>query len=129
MPISAEKNTKNLTIENLQKTAGSAILRGNEVSIGADNDKFVLASETFLGVGIATEDALSASTARQDIALFGSGAVVLVRGNGTVTAGARAISAGNGKFTNAGVTPDARTLRGQFLETSAVDGALVMMRL
>lgn len=129
MTTSAELNTKNLTTQNLQHTAGSVILRGNEVSYGADNDKFVLAADANTGIGVATEAAATGSTARQDIHFFGSGAVVLVIGNGTVTAGTRAISVGNGKFTNTGAAPDARTLRGQFLETSAVDGALVMMRL
>ena len=129
MTVSAEYNTKNLSIWNLAKTAGVVIAPGNEVRFGADNDKFTLADDANTGIGVASETAISASTARQDINLFGSGAIVKVIGNGTVTAGVLAISAGNGKFTNSGATPDARTIRGKFLETSAVDGALVMMLL
>lgn len=127
MTVSAELNTKNFTIMNLAKTAGVVIAPGNEVKFGADNDKFTLADDANSGIGIATETAASASTARQDIVLFGSGGVAKVIGNGTVTAGTLAISAGNGKFTNSGATPDGRTVRGKFLETSAVDGAPVMM--
>ena len=127
MTVSAEYNTKQLTTLNLAKTAGAAVAVGSEVRMGADNDKFALADDTDTGIGFATEDAALGSTARQDVRLLGSGAVVKVRGNGTVTAGSHAVSAGNGKLTNAGVAPNLRTLRGKFLETSAVDNALVML--
>lgn len=134
--ISATYNSDKFESFNLAKTAGSAILAGNEVKFGADTDKFALSSTKIDGIGIATEAAASASTDRQDIILYGSGGVVKVVQDGTAVAGKAAVSGGNGKFTvrpadatTTGTLAAVPIVRGIFLETSAVDGALVMLKL
>lgn len=135
MTVSATYNSSKFECLNLAKTAGSAILAGNEVKFGADTDKFALSTTKIDGIGIATEAAASASTDRQDVILYGSGGIVKVVQDGTAVAGKTAVSGGNGKFTvrpadaTASVTLAAVPIvRGLFLETSAVDGALVMMK-
>lgn len=107
-------------------TAGVALLRGQEVKVGANDTTVALATDANTGIGVMAADYPSDWDGKVSVAMFGS-RVELVVGNGTVTAGTRAVSAGNGKFTNAGATPDGRTVRGIFLKTSAVDGDLVPM--
>lgn len=136
MTLNATYRSEDFNVQNLAKTAGSAIAAGNEVIYGADSDKFALSSSVVLGIGIATEAALSASTARQDIVQYGSGGTILVIQDGTAVRGAAAVSKGDGKFMArpagaTGVTTLANVpiQRGIFQETSAVDGALVAMKL
>lgn len=106
--------------------AGVALLRGQEVKVGANDTTVALATDAFTGIGTAAADYPSDWADKVSVAMYGS-RVELVIGNGTVTAGVRAISAGNGKYTNTGATPDGRSVRGIFLKTSAVDGDLVPM--
>lgn len=136
MTLNATYGSERFESQNLAKTAGSAIAAGNEVIYGADSDKFALSNSAFLGIGIATEAAVSASTARQDIVLFGSGGIVMVVQDGTAVRGATAVSKGDGKFgarpagATASVTLAAVPIeRGIFQESSVVDGALVAMKL
>ena len=134
--INATYGSERFEPQSLAKTAGAAIAAGNEVIFGADSDKFAISNSAFLGIGIATEAALSASTARQDIVMYGSGGTIMVIQDGTAVRGAPAVSKGDGKY---GARPAGGTAsttlaavpieRGIFLETSAVDGALVAMKL
>lgn len=132
MTLNATYGSERANVQNLAKTAGSAIAAGNEVIYGADSDKFALSNSAFLGIGIATQAAVSASTDRQDIIKYGSGGTYLVVQDGTAVRGATCVSKGDGKFgarpagATASVTLAAVPIeRGIFDETSAVDGALV----
>lgn len=108
-----------------QKVAGVEIPAGQEVHLSA-LDTVAAATDANTGIGVSLGDYAATYAGPMEVALFGR-AIAPVIGNGTVTAGVAAVSAGNGKFTNAGATPDARTMRGIFLQTSAVDGDIVAM--
>lgn len=135
MTLNATYRSEDFNAQNLQKTAGVVIAAGNEVIYGADSDKFTLSNSAFLGIGIATEAAISGSTARQDIVQYGSGGTIMVIQDGTAVRGATAVSKGDGKLMARPAGGTASTTlaavpveRGIFQETSAVDGALVAMK-
>lgn len=109
-------------------TSSVAIAKYQMVAFGADDDTITGTSDANLCIGIAMEAISSGdagSTKRCQVRLNGA-AIVPMIGNGTVTRGKLAVATGTaGKATDSGSTPDARTIVGRFLRSSAVDGDYV----
>lgn len=109
-------------------TSAVAIVKGQLVAFGADDDTITGTSDTNLCIGIAMEAVAAGeagATKRIDVRLIGS-AIVPMIGNGTVTRGKLAVTTGTaGKVTDSGATPDARTVVGRFLKSDSTDGNLV----
>ncbi len=109
-------------------TSSVAIVKGAAVAFGASSDLVTGTSDANLNIGVAQNAVASASagaTTLCTVRLFGSGIVYMI-GNGTVTRGKKAVHTGTaGKVTDAGSTPDARTVVGIFLDSNSTDGDLV----
>ncbi len=109
-------------------TAAVAITQYQMVAFGASDDLITGTSDANLCIGFAMKAVASGDagpTNRIQVRLNGN-AIMLAVGNGTVTRGAQAVATGTaGKVTNAGATPDARTVVGRFMASNAVDGDFV----
>lgn len=107
--------------------SGVAIAKYAMVAM-SDDDTVTGTSDANLCIGIAMEAVASGdagATRKIAVRLMGS-AIVPMIGNGTVTRGKLAVATGTaGKVTDTGSTPDARTVVGRFLKSSAVDGDYV----
>ncbi len=118
----------NPLVHSFATTSAVAIVKGQLVAFGADDDTITGTSDTNLCIGTALEAVIAGeagASKRISVRLLGS-AVVPMIGNASVTRGALAVTTGTaGKVTNSGATPDARTVVGRFLASNAVDGNLV----
>lgn len=109
-------------------TSAVAIAKYQEVSFGADDDTVTGTTTANTGIGISMETVAAGdagATKRIKVRLHGSKVIPMI-GNGTVTRGLVAVATGvAGKVTDTGATPDARTVKGRFLASNAVDGNYV----
>jgi hypothetical protein len=111
---------------------GAAISKGQTVYISAaDTVSPVATGYEDKVIGVALEDASAANTpAKISVALKGSGKVVKVIGNGTVTAGKLCIAANGGKVADWPTSPaigDVPKVVGKALQSASVDGDEILV--
>jgi hypothetical protein len=101
--------------------SGDTFVKNQQVAM-YDDDTVTATSDANLNIGCVEDGGTGDGVKRFRVRLNGQSIKAMI-GNGTVTRGKLAVNTGTaGKVTDTGATPDARTIVGRFLVSSAVDG-------